>query len=203
MINPSEINPSDVIRAMESQGHQVFRNGGNPYNLNIVGIRSVSREANKFDDALCLFWTHQNVMAFRAWQITTDPGIPWLMKPMRAEGTAILAPGQYLRAYRIDRHNGRYEALCQRLGPVRVYRDNNRDVTLDLDPKTHHVGWFGINIHRANSTGITGWVNRHSAGCQVFQSAADFDEFMGLCRKAQAQWGNVFSYTLLDESMLK
>lgn len=202
MIDLRTLTVQRLITAMESRGHAVFRADHQPFNLNIVGVRHVSRESNKFDDALCVFWLHGGQWHLRRWPATTDPGTPFLMRPLRAEGTAILAAGQYRGVYRIDIHNGQYEALCQRLGSVKVYRDNNRNTTLDLDPRKHHVGWFGINIHRAQATGITGWVNRHSAGCQVFQSAADFSEFMDLCRSARSRWGNRFSYTLLHEEHL-
>jgi hypothetical protein len=38
---------------------------------------------------------------------------------MNSKGCAILKEGQYKGVYEIDLHNGKYEAICQRLGPVR------------------------------------------------------------------------------------
>jgi hypothetical protein len=202
MIDLHTITVPRLIHAMEARGHAVFRSDGQPFNLNIVGVRHRGRESNRFDDAIAAFWRYRGEWHLRRWRVTTDPGTHFLLRPLRAEGTAILAAGQYRGVYRIDLHAGRYEALCQRLGAVKVYRDNNRDSTLDLDPRKHHVGWFGINIHRANPSGITALVNRHSAGCQVFQDATDFEEFMGLCRSARSRWGDKFTYTLLHEEHL-
>jgi hypothetical protein len=33
--------------------------------------------------------------------------------------------------YKLDHHAGKYLALCQRNGPVKVYRDSNRDQVLN------------------------------------------------------------------------
>ena len=52
-------------------------------------------------------------------QCTTLPGLYWLENPMNSKGCAILKEGQYKGVYEIDLHNGKYEAICQRLGPAR------------------------------------------------------------------------------------
>ena len=46
------------------------------------------------------------------------------------------------------------------------------------------------------------YVNKWSAGCQVFKKVADFNEFMDICRKARDIWGNSFSYTLIESEDL-
>jgi hypothetical protein len=69
-----------------------------------------------------------------------------------------LVEGQYKDTHKIDFHQKEYKALCQRLGPVKVYRDNNKNNKLDLNSKTIVSGNFGINIHKAgvNSTEVDG-----------------------------------------------
>jgi hypothetical protein len=98
--------------------------------------------------------------------------------------------------YAIDLHKNQYKALCQRLGPVRVFRDSNRNTKLDLDPKTIQSGFFGINIHKAgaNSTLVDGW----SAGCTVFKRSADFDEFMKIVESVRELKKNRYTYTLFQ-----
>jgi hypothetical protein len=81
---------------------------------------------------------------------------------------------------------------------VRVIRDYDRDSTLDFDNGRTEVGNFGINIHRASSTGTTTTVDRYSAGCTVFANAQDFAAFMALAEKHRLKWGNKFTYTLID-----
>ena len=119
---------------------------------------------------------------------------------MNVKGTAILAPGQYRGAYKIGYHKG-YKALIQKKS-VRVYRDNNRDLVYDMNPKTTDEGVFGVNIHKAgyNSTYIDSW----SAGCQVFKVNSEFVSFMNLVKKqVDNKMGETFTYTLINEEDLK
>ena len=189
------------IREMEEHGHVVFTNDAKRFNLNIVGIRSKSRVAGEFDDTLCVFWKFCGEWQTRVYPITTDPGKFYLInRLLNPEGCAILAPGQYRGVYKIDLHGGKYPALCQRLGNVRVFRDGNRDDIIDMRPEKERTGRYGINIHRAAPAGVTKHVGRYSAGCQVFQQAQHFAAFMHLCNAASIQFGNRFTYTLLEES---
>jgi len=78
-----------------------------------------------------------------------------------------------------------------------VYRDDNRDEILDMNPGSITEGMYGINIHKAGSASTQ--VDKWSAGCQVFSHSKDFEEFMSICYAAREKWGNSFSYTLIDE----
>jgi hypothetical protein len=118
---------------------------------------------------------------------------------MAPQGTAILAPSQYVNIYKIAKHRGKYYALCQRNGNVEVIRDYNRNSILDFYNGVRKKGMFGINIHRARKTGVTYEIANHSAGCQVFQKASDFDFFMRLCEMHKKVHGNQFTYTLIDK----
>lgn len=61
-----------------------------------------------------------------------DPGRAWLTLGWGGPGgTAILCPGQYVDAYEVGNHNGKYEALLQGR-PVKVWRDYDRDGKLDF-----------------------------------------------------------------------
>lgn len=182
----------DYVAAL---GHAVFERG--QYNLNIIGIRSKAWEPDKFDDRICVVYKDDSGWVTRTWEATCDPGQYWLAHPMRPTGTAILVPGQYRGAYKIGKHRGKYDALTQRGGRVKVYRDNNKDEVLDHDPESVTEGYYGINIHKAGE--VSTEVNRWSAGCQVFANERDFDEFMSLVRKSAAIWGEFFTYTLVDE----
>lgn len=192
---------SDLIDRMEAQGHAVFRNQSQPFNLNIVGVRAPmeEQELDEFGDWICVFWKDGREWKSFTRRITTLPGSHYLIRRLlNPRGCAILVPGQYRGAYGLRLHNGKYEALCQTWKSVRVYRDGDRDREFDLDPGTIMRGRFGINIHRAKPKGITAKVNFYSAGCQVFQDADDHSDFVKLCRTARRNWGNRFTYTLLQ-----
>lgn len=169
-----------------------------PFRLNIVGVRSDNTMANSFDDVLCVFYKDdKGNWNFVTYPITTDPGTYWLENPSQVDGTAILEQGQYEDAYSLGLHKGQYLALVEKK-PVTVIRDYDRNAYLDFFNGKENTGTFGINIHRANATGQTKSVDKWSAGCQVFENANDFAQFLTLCVKHSNLYGNKFTYTLID-----
>ena len=182
------------------KGYVIFNE---PYKLNIWGFRSRNEAPNRFDDELHVFFRVSEKFlskwAYFVFKCTTDPGTYWLRNPLHPQGTAMLAANQYLDTYKIDKHRGKYYALCQRLQEVEVIRDYNRDALLDFYNGRSDMGMHGINIHRARKTGTTYTVDNHSAGCQVFQKASEFNQFMKLCEEHKRRHGNSFSYTLIDK----
>ena len=183
-----------------SKGYKWF-DGGN-YDVNIVGVRNSSTEGrvtNHYDDCITISYKINNKWKFHCWKATTDPGLYWINHPMSKKGCAILVPDQYRGVYKIDGHGKtRYKALCQRAGRVRVYRDGNKDDSYDYDVDSITEGYYGINIHRSSAYKISNYINKYSAGCQVFQDPDDFDDFMDICYKAKEEWGNKFTYTLIE-----
>lgn len=190
----------DFEKLLKDKGYSYFKKGN--FNLNIIGIRSKEsvKNENRFDDVLIVIYYLDNKIYKKLYNITTDPGITYLKKPLATNGCAILVPGQYKSSWTIGLHKGKYKALVQ-CKPVKVYRDNNKDDIMDFNPVTIDTGMFGINIHKAgeNSTIINNW----SAGCQVFQRTCDFNNFMYYCdQQTKNGFGNKFTYTLLEEKDL-
>ncbi len=169
--------------------------------INIIGVRNLFTELNKFNDIIVVAYLTNNEQnngvdkIIKIYQATTLPGILPLLKPLNPKGTAIMCEGQYVDTYKIDLHKGKYKALCQRLGKVCVYRDNDKDNEFDYGNK--ESGWFGINIHRANKFYSVQDINWYSAGCQVIRNKSDFDELMNLAEKQEKLYGNKFTYTLI------
>ena len=184
-----------LLDYVASLGHTVFENG--QYNLNIIGIRNKNHKPNCFDDRICVVFKDENGWITRTWECSTEPGTYWLENPMNSGGTAIMVPGQYRGVYKIDKHRGLYDALCQRGGTVKCFRDKNKDDIIDAEPDSITEGMYGINIHKSgvHSTQVNNW----SAGCQVFSTESDFEEFMSICYAARNKWGNSFTYTLIEE----
>lgn len=139
-----------ILEHMKKLGHRVFEKGN--FNLNLFGIRGRERQPNKFDDLIGCVYRDRGQWRIIVWEATTDPGVFYLENPLNVEGTAVLAPGQYLSAYTVGKHRGQYTALVQN-APVTVYRDNNLDSDLTIDPATLVSGFFGINIHRSSPQG--------------------------------------------------
>lgn len=184
-----------IIRKTKRAGHVVFETDHSPYNLNIIGVRNPSQTANSFNDTLYVTWKYLGAWYQYSYPITTDPGIYYRNNPMLVAGTAIVVPGQYRSSHSVGLHKG-YKALTQ-TGLIKVYRDDNLDDVLDWYGEEYE-GYFGINIHRSNSSQTSTVVDKWSAGCQVFANPGHFNEFMNLCDKARDIWGNSFTYTLLE-----
>ena len=141
-------------------------------------------------------------MKYHEFDATTDPGSHWEKNILNKDGVAILVPNQYRGSHEIRKHQGKYEALCQKK-PVKVYRDNNKDGKYDMLEENIHEGIFGINIHKAGSRveGST-QIDKWSAGCQVFSKESDFNQLMELAHKAKDLYGNSFTYTLIESKDL-
>lgn len=191
----------DILQNSCAKWNYAFFTRGD-YNLNIIGIRSKNRVANSFDDILALAYKVNGKWTLKLYPCTTDPGTFYLKTPMVKTGTAIIVPYQYRGAYKIGMHLGKYEALCQSVKPIAVYRDNNKNNTLDYDPRTIESGFFGCNIHRASLDSTSTQVNNWSAGCQVIANGDNFREFLSLCKTAAAKYGPSTTYTLFDERQI-
>ena len=190
-----------IEKAMNEKGHKYFTGGD--YDVNVIGVRNAATGdeiTNKFDDCITLSYKVDGEWKFNCWKCTTDPGKYWAEHLLNKDGVAILKEGQYRGSHKIRKHQGKYDALCQK-GPVKVYRDKNMDDEYDLIEESVHEGVYGINIHKAGS-----WksgsvqVDKWSAGCQVFSKEDDFYDFMNVMYKARDRWGNSFTYTLINSN---
>lgn len=189
-----------IAQYMKAWGYVVYTE---PQKLNIVGLRSANTTANTFDDTILVFWYDETKnLNFRAYKASTDPGTYWLNNPMEALGAAILKGGQYVDAWQlIDTVRfGFTTKEFMQVKPVTIIRDYNRDAILDFMNGRETTGLYGINIHTGttpHNNSIT--VDKWSAGCQVLPIWAEWQEFLQLAGKHKELYGNLFSYTLLDE----
>lgn len=195
-----------IEAAIKAKNYVWFGDEANKgYDVNIVGVRNnapsvADKVTNVFDDYLTISYKDENgVWQFFCWNATTDPGKKGVQQFSNKKGVARLVPNQYRGVWAIDKHQGKYTALCQRNGDVTVYRD--ADKNLVFDESKLDTGMFGINIHKAGQDST--WVENWSEGCQVFKRVKDFDQFMKICQQARKIWGNKFSYTLLESTDIK
>ena len=197
-----------IEAAVKAKGYKWFEDPSNKgYDVNIVGVRNnktKGRVTNAFDDHITISYKIDGEWYFECFKCTTDPGTHWVENIMREEGVAILKPGLYRGSHKLRLHAGKYMALGQQK-PVKVYRDNNRDGKYDLIEESIQEGIFGINIHRATgrSGGTSTRVDKWSAGCQVIANNDDWHCFLDICQTARENWGNSFTYTLIESNDIK
>jgi hypothetical protein len=194
-----------IETAVKAKGYTWFEDASNKgFDVNIVGVRNnapsiADKVTNVFDDVITLSFKENGSWKYFEWMNTTDPGKKGVEQFHNAKGVARLVPGQYRGVWSIDKHQGKYEALCQRLGNVTVYRDKDKNST--FSETITDTGMFGINIHKAGQDST--WVENWSEGCQVFKRVKDFNEFLAICKKAAKIHGNKFSYTLIESTDIK
>jgi len=184
-----------IQKVVESKGYKYFQEG--EYNVNVIGIRNSvpgNKVTNVFDDWLTISYKENGAWKFFCWSATTDPGKAPMLLGNNGTGTARVVPGQYPGSHFIRKHQGKYDALCQK-GHLRLYIDADKDLEYDEDKITDSYN-DGINIHKSGQDST--WIDHWSHGCQVFKKVKDFDEFMVICKKAAELQGNSFTYTLIE-----
>jgi len=192
-----------IEAAVKAKGYVWFEDAANKsYDVNIVGVRNSStgnKVTNVFDDVITISYKDETGnWVYKEWMNTTEPGkksvLQYESMGIRG-GVARLVEGQYRGSHALGLHQGKYEALRQ-VKPVKVYRDDNKDLVYDENKITEGV--YGINIHKAGQDST--WVENWSAGCQVFKRVKDFDEFMKIVKKSKNIHGNSFTYTLIESN---
>lgn len=195
----NKVTPDLLAHAYEKRGWKLFTNGD--YNLNIIGIRANDNKANTFNDLICVLFKISGNWVLKKYDATTDPGLYYRENPLNVQGTAILKDGYYRSSFGIGLHHNQYRCLVQ-TKPLTLWRDNNKDAILDFKGKTSEE-IAGIHIHRATASGVSKYVDKWSAGCQVIASSADWAEFMNIIDTSTNYFKPVFSYALLTENDLK
>lgn len=163
-----------------------------PFELNLLGVRKNYSATNLWDDALIVTYhdgRNPKVLVFE--NFTTDPGYYFLKtKLLNPKGCAFLKEGHHSNMFTVGLHNGKYKALVQ-YAAVTVYRDGNKDNTLDTD--LENKGHFGINLHHGYNSAI---IYNNSAGCQVLKNIKDLESLLPLAELHERTYGKGINYTL-------
>jgi hypothetical protein len=203
MTQVNQFNINELRQLFQRKGYVWYEDG----KLNIIGVRNSipgKLNTNSFNDWILVIYNNAGRYEYYQYAATTDPGLTYSLAgrgPEDLRGVSQLIPGQYVNVYKIDLHRGQYEALCQRNGKVKIWRDGNKNNILDNSGPgviVEESNDLGINIHRANASGTTLAVNNYSAGCQVFKTAGDFYQFMNIVRSKRTLHRELFTYTLLE-----
>lgn len=188
----------DILQSVHKHNFRVFTG---PYNMNIVGVRNANGTPNLFDDKIYVVYQDQDLnWICEGYDATTDAGLYFMNKPMRASGTAVLIdPYQYRGVFMLGRHKNVYPCLIQSK-PMAVWRDSNKNDIID----EFKIGSAtAIQIHRASSRWKSQKINNWSAGCQVIADPKMFESFMNhvmICLDKRPTW-RTFTYTLIKSEI--
>jgi hypothetical protein len=190
--------PIELVKVKEA-GFVIF--DSKDYDLNIVGFRKLGDPDgfNQFNDRICIIYKRNQKWIVEEGAATTDPGRYWLTKPDYKPCAIYYHPQQARGAYRLGLHRGKYEALRQ-VKPAKFWRDGNKDEHLNYEGEIYNDLIY-MNIHKSSSRGHgSTYVDRYSAGCQVWQDSKDHERMVELCYLQIKNTGyESFTYTLLSE----
>lgn len=151
--------------------------------INIFSIRNEEKQADNFMNDLIGIWDSISEIIY-IMVGTTDPGKYWTESGGAGKyrkGVAHMCYGFHEKIWCVDKHQGKYRALCNRAikgcKKVRFWRDANKDFKKDFGEKVEY-GWIGLNLHRANKWIKSILVGKWSAGCQVVSDPIDFDKLI-------------------------
>ncbi|RYD54290.1 MAG: hypothetical protein EOP60_07945 [Sphingomonadales bacterium] len=163
---------------------KVFVAGIRGYYRDTMGVAGTN-DRGIYDDALFLV----SETFFGSYNANTDPSTRRAGRGTGvAKGMASLNTGLW-RVHRFDRHKGKYLALCQRAGSVKVTRDGASEDYAD-------VGEFGINIHNG------GWKTTSSLGCQTIYPEQWAGFIASAVDQAQRFYGDKWQSTTIPYVLL-
>lgn len=139
-----------------------------PGKLHLLGIRGaipvsprqitrVENEGDLYNDSI-IAWGSE-LEAFRG---SVDPGKAYSVAPLNPRGCAHLCDGGPY-PYARGKHKGHWAVV--QAGPLKIWRDRNRDMTQNAGENPEWATGIGLNVH----AGGIEVVGKNSAGCLVIQ----------------------------------
>ena len=171
--------------------------------LGLLAEELGAAEPNHFNDVRLVVGFNGKIPVIEgAGEATTEPGYYCTDNPMKPQGAARIAFGQY-RVWQVGTHgySESHQALIQVVS-VKVHRDWNRDMIRTGDAIDE--GYFGINQHHGYDHPIND-IYTASAGCLVGQTRNGYAAFMASIKRDVRfikDINFVFSTTILDGSQL-
>jgi len=160
---------------------------------NIISIRTNDTFTDKFSDFAIVIHKGLCVSVLK-W--TTKPGKYWVSNPVTVggiTGTGCMKEGQWMRSHKYEDTSkkkwGKAGYFLQ-YSPIEIYRDGDKDNTLDKNIITKAPTWYGFFLH-AMGKGFSIW--NWSAGCNG-ASLNDWQKYID----PYFEDGDIINYTILE-----
>lgn len=186
------IGPLSLAGAKQFIDAEMDRRGWVKPVTDLVWIRTNQSLDNKFSDYVVRF---SNRIADMIMPCSTRPGNYWIFNPVTVggiTGTAIACEQQVIGSHTFVT-SPNWKSLWlgapyfMQTGAIEIYRDGNKDKTIDKTIKTK--GWYGINFHRG---GLGSIVDQWSAGCMVVPDSRWFEAIKIFKQNA------LYNFTLIE-----
>ena len=178
-----------------------------PKNRWILGVRSNEDVYNSYDDK---FYEFEGEKFIRVLTGTTNAGAGVLrggFLKYNKKGVAVLkAEEWYYNVWSYGLHRGKMPALLQRGRRVKVFRDGNKNKSIE-EIGEPELGWFGINYHTntynfsLKSLKVVNWlIGYWSAGCQVINNRREYIKQIEYYKQAHENGTQIMvSFCLVNE----
>ena len=178
-----------------------------PKNRWILGVRSNEDAYNSYDDK---FYEFEGEKFIRVLTGTTNAGAGVLrggFLKYNKKGVAVLkAEEWYYNVWSYGLHRGKMPALLQRGRRVKVFRDGNKNKSIE-EIGEPEFGWFGINYHTntynfsVKSLKVVNWlIGYWSAGCQVINNRKEYVKQIEYYKQAHENGTQIMvSFCLVNE----
>lgn len=174
----------------------------------LFGIQNESnKKEDKINDVIGIIFKDKMFLM----RGTTNPGKFYIENPLNKEGAFQLGYGYHSKIWAVDKHKGKYEALCNRwfkgCKKTRGWRDTNKTFTFEESQDKVVSGHFGVNLHRMSKHYLVNNIEKYSAGCQVVWDGLDFDKLMSMIKSSDMYLKNplptLFSYYLFRKEEME
>ena len=178
-----------------------------PKNRWILGVRSNEDAYNSYDDK---FYEFEGEKFIRVLTGTTNAGAGVLrggFLKYNKKGVAVLkAEEWYYNVWSYGLHRGKMPALLQRGRRVKVFRDGNKNTSIE-EIGEPELGWFGINYHTntynfsVKNLKVVNWlIGYWSAGCQVINNRKEYVKQIKYYKQAHENGTQIMvSFCLVNE----
>ena len=178
-----------------------------PKNRWILGVRSNEDVYNSYDDK---FYEFEGEKFIRVLTGTTNAGAGVLrggFLKYNKKGVAVLkAEEWYYNVWSYGLHRGKMPALLQRGRRVKVFRDGNKNTSIE-EIGEPELGWFGINYHTntynfsVKNLKVVNWlIGYWSAGCQVINNRKEYVKQIKYYKQAHENGTQIMvSFCLVNE----
>ncbi len=178
------------------------------YDINTIWVRMSDHVSNMMDDKVYICWVVSDVEYCLLFDANTKPALYGaLYNPVTVggvTGTACIVPQQVLEAHKYinnlwnDTYNPWNQPYFLQIKALKIWRDNDRDNTIDHMQEENGPPSDGLCIHIQENPLSSPNTSPWSLGCQGLHKKDFRNEYDPVIKKRVAVLGLLFDFTLIE-----